>query len=81
MFGKYFTLITDNRPITQIFNPKMGLPAYTAMRMQHYALFLQAYDFEIKFRRTEAHGNADGLSRLPINDTMITHKDVLDDYN
>ena len=30
------------------------------------AVLLSAYSYDIKFKRTEAHGNADGLSRLPL---------------
>ncbi|XP_011699445.1 PREDICTED: uncharacterized protein K02A2.6-like [Wasmannia auropunctata] len=36
------------------------------MRMQHYAVFLQAFNFEIKYRKSADHGNADGFSRLPV---------------
>jgi len=80
LYGKRFTLLTDNKPLSQILNPRKGLPAYSAMRMQHYAVFLQGFDFEIKFRKTENHGNADGFSRLPIKDNAIAKMDVLDVY-
>jgi len=36
LYGTHFTLLTDNKPITQILNPRKGLPAYSAMRMQHF---------------------------------------------
>lgn len=71
-------ILTDNKPISQILNPQKGLPAYSAMRMQHYAVFLQGFDFDIKFRKTENHGNADGFSRLPIKEKAIAGCDVLD---
>ncbi|XP_024892655.1 uncharacterized protein K02A2.6-like, partial [Temnothorax curvispinosus] len=61
-----FTLITDHRPLTQIFSPTKGLPIYTAMRMQHYALILQGFCYKIKYRKSKLHSNADCLSRLPI---------------
>jgi len=80
LYGKHFTLLTDNKPITQILNPGKGLPAYSAMRMQHYAVFLQGFDFDIKYRKTENHGNADGLSRLPIKEKFIANYDALDVY-
>jgi len=63
----------------QILNPSKGLPAYSAMRMQHYAIFLQGFDFDIKYRKTKNHGNADGLSRLPIKESIANH-DALDVY-
>lgn len=82
LYGKHFTLITDNRPVTQILNPKKGLPAYTAMRMQHYAVFSQDFDFDIKYRKTELHSNSDAFSRLSLcnNDENVNVKDILDIY-
>ncbi|XP_011883709.1 PREDICTED: uncharacterized protein LOC105570867 [Vollenhovia emeryi] len=64
--GSKFTLITDHRPLTQIFSPTKSLPIYTALRMQHYSLFLQGFNYDIKYRKSELHSNADCLSRLPI---------------
>ena len=36
--------------------------------MQHYAIFLRAFNFDIEYRRSEQNSNADLLSRLPIPD-------------
>lgn len=47
LYGKKFTLITDHRPLIQIFSPTASLPIYTAMRMQHYAIFLQGFNYDI----------------------------------
>lgn len=80
LFGNHFTLITDHKPLAQIFKPQKGLPAYSAMRMQHYAVFLQAFNFNIKYRKSEDHGNADGFSRLPINETRTGEYDPIDVY-
>lgn len=44
----------------------MGLPLHSATRLLHNAIFLQMFDFEIEYRISEWHGNADCLSRLPI---------------
>ncbi|XP_065208399.1 uncharacterized protein K02A2.6-like [Planococcus citri] len=65
IYGRKFTLITDCEPLTKIFSPDKGLPVHSAMRMQHYAIFLQSYTYQIKYRRTNAHANVDALSRLP----------------
>ncbi|XP_055915493.1 uncharacterized protein K02A2.6-like [Eupeodes corollae] len=66
VYGRKFTLVTDNKPVSQIFSPKKGMPVLSATRMQHYAAYLQCFDYDIVFRRTEDHCNADAMSRLPI---------------
>lgn len=37
--------------------------------MQQWALLLSAYSYDIHYRSTTAHGNADWLSRLPLPDS------------
>lgn len=78
--GAKFTLITDHHPLTQIFSPTKSLPIFTASRMQHYALFLQGFNYDIKYRKSELHSNADCLSRLPIPRTNESECDVIDEY-
>ncbi|XP_066511013.1 uncharacterized protein K02A2.6 [Hoplias malabaricus] len=68
IFGRKFTLLTDHRPLTSIFGSHKGLPTLAASRLQRWALILSAHDYEIKYRKSSAHGNADGLSRLPLPD-------------
>ena len=69
LYGRDFTLLTDHKPLTSIFGPKCGIPPLAAARMHRWALFLSAYSYIILFRPTQAHGNADALSRLPMPDT------------
>ena len=57
---------TDHKPLTTILGPKQGIPSVAATRTQRWALLLSAYSYSIKFRPTEAHCIADGLSRLPL---------------
>ncbi|XP_062554222.1 uncharacterized protein K02A2.6-like [Armigeres subalbatus] len=66
LYGRKFVLYTDNEPVKQIFSETKGLPTMSALRMQHYATFLQSFDYSIKFRPTKQHYNADAFSRLPI---------------
>lgn len=65
LYGNRFTLITDNRAVSQIFSPQKGLPVYSATRMQHYAIFLQQFSYNINCRKSKENANADALSRLP----------------
>ena len=39
----------------------------TVQRLQCYTLTLMAYQFDIQYKKTSEHGNADGLSRLTTN--------------
>lgn len=57
MYGREFILITDNKTISQIFAPDKGLPVLSATRMQHYALFLESFDYKIRLRRSKDNGN------------------------
>ena len=66
LFGRNFTLLTDHEPLTSIFHPSKSLPAVTAAGLQRYALFLAGFDYTIRYKNTMLHGNADGLSRLPL---------------
>lgn len=66
LYARKFTLVTDCKVLVSIFNPKKGIPMTTAARMQRYALFLAGYDYDISYRKTSEHSNADGLSRFPL---------------
>lgn len=65
LYGRKFTLITDHKPLTTILGPKSAVPPLAAARLQRWALILSAYTYEIQYRRSENHANADAMSRLP----------------
>lgn len=66
LYGRKFTLVTDHKPLLAILGPKQGIPPLAAARLQRWAVLLSAYTYDILFKSTVAHGNADGLSRLPL---------------
>lgn len=66
LFGRKFTLVTDHKPLLSILGPKKGIPSLAAARLQRWAILLSAYSYDIQFKSTLHHGNADGLSRLPL---------------
>ena len=66
LYGRQFTIVTDHKPLTTILGPKKGIPPLAAARLQRWAWILSAYTYQIEFCPTGDHGNADGLSRLPL---------------
>ena len=71
LYGRHFTLVTDHKPLTAILGSKKGVPSLAAARLQCWALLLSAYSYDIQFKPTQSHGNADGFSRLPLNGQLI----------
>ena len=69
LYGRKFTLVTDHKPLTAILGAKKGIPSLAAARLQRWAVLLSAYQYEIQFKSTSDHANADGLSRLPLSDS------------
>ena len=65
LFGRRFTLLTDHKPLTYILGPKRGIPVLAASRLQRWSIQLAAYTYDIEYRASQNHGNADALSRLP----------------
>ena len=70
---KKFTLVTDHKPLLKIFGPKSGLPTIVAARLQRWAVTLAAYNYDIEYRSTNNMGNADALSRLPVDEAPTTY--------
>lgn len=62
MEGNSHSSITDHKRLLTILGPKSPL---AALRMQRWALILMAYSYDIEYRRSADHSNADALSRLP----------------
>ena len=66
LWGRKFTLVTDNKPLTTLLGPKIQSPALAAARMQRWALILAAYTYDVEYRKAEEIPMADFLSRLPV---------------
>ncbi len=73
IYGRKFTLQTDHKPLTVIFGPNSSLPTLAVARIQRWALLLSAYEYNIEYRSSENHGNADALSRLPLPESKSSH--------
>ena len=66
LYGRRFILVTDHKPLTSIFGPNKGTPLLAANRLARWALWLSQFDYNIEYRNTTKHSNADALSRLPM---------------
>ena len=66
LFGHRFTMVTDHNPLLGLFGENRGIPDRAAARITRWALLLAAYDYNLVYRAGKLNGNADGLSRLPI---------------
>ena len=78
LYGHHFTLVTDHQPLLSILSPSKGVPTMTSARLQHYAVFLSGMNYEIKFRNTSRHANADALSYLPMEEACQQDEEVID---
>ena len=74
LYGQRFTLTTDHQPLTTILGPKTGIPVLAASRLQRWAIKWSAYHYDIKYRSTTRNGNADCLSRLPLEESDVSQK-------
>ena len=84
LYGRNFNLITDHKPLTAIFGPKKGIPSLAAARLQRWAVLLSTYTYDIQYKPTQLHCNADGLSRLPlplVDDVALTKEKVIHVFN
>uniref|UniRef100_A0A914E5V9 RNA-directed DNA polymerase n=1 Tax=Acrobeloides nanus TaxID=290746 RepID=A0A914E5V9_9BILA len=66
LWANHFTLLTDHKPLVTIFGSQKGIPQTAASRLQRWALILMGYSFNIEYVNTKNFGQADGLSRLPL---------------
>ena len=66
IYAKAFTLVTDHKPLLDLFGEDRAIPVMASSRVQRWALILAAYNYRLVHRAGKAHGNADAMSRLPL---------------
>ena len=69
LFVRPFRLYTDNLALKTLFNEKQPIPQHASGRIQRWALTLASYEYQIAFRPTHKHCNADAFSRIPLQTT------------
>ena len=72
LYGPKFKIFTDYKPLLGLFKKVKVVPTMAPPRIQRWALLLAAYDYELVYQEGWKHGNTDGLSRLPLPDTVVT---------
>ena len=72
LYGRKFTILSDHKPLQYLLGATRGVPAMASARIQRWALTLSAYHYEICYKPGADHGNADGLSRLPVSNHVTT---------
>jgi hypothetical protein len=65
LYGRHFTILTDNKPVKHIMGPESSIPKLAAQRLQRWALILAAYDYDLQYVSSKQNLLADALSRLP----------------
>ena len=72
LYARPVMLVMDHKPLLVILGPKKGVPTLAAARTQRWVLILLAYQYELQFRSTDEHKNAEMLSRLPLKEEDFT---------
>jgi transposase InsO family protein len=75
IYGRSFTLVTNNLPLRTIFNPEKNLPSITTLRLTRYALWLRQFDYIIQHRAGKLHQHVDYFSRAPLQTTDVAYQD------
>ena len=69
LYGRQFIIYSDHKPLMYIFDEAKAVPLMASARIQRWALTLSAYTRTLSSTKLEKdHANADGLSRLPLED-------------
>ena len=66
VYGRKFKLVSDHKPLIFILKENKSIPEMGASRIVRWAITLASYQYEIQWRPTQKHGNADLCSRFPV---------------
>ena len=66
LYGQKFKMMTDHKPLLGLVGEDKGYPDRATARILRWALLLSTYDYKLEYRPGALNGNANGLSRLPM---------------
>ena len=64
--GRLVTIWTDHKPLLGLLGQEKAIPGQASGRLIRWAIMLQGYKYELRYRSGGRHQNADCLSRLPL---------------
>ena len=70
LYGQHFSLITDHKPLLSLLSGEKPISSQSSARIQRWALILAAYEYDLHFKSSTNHANADALSHLPLNELI-----------
>ena len=71
IFGRKFEIWTDHKPLLGLLGENCAIPQTASARIQRWAMLLAGYSYTLHHKRGQDNGNADVLSRLPLNTTRM----------
>ena len=80
VYGQSFQIITDHKPLLGLHHEYKSIPSMGASRIQRWVIILSAYNYELIFKSSRKHGNADSMSRLPFQADDFKESSVLKNY-
>ena len=66
LFGWSSTIKSDHKPLQHLLAENKSIPAMASARVQHWALMLSAYNYQVQYVPGKENMNADVFSRLPL---------------
>ena len=66
LFGRHFTICLDHKPLQHLFSENRLITSLASARIQHWALALSAYEYNIVYKSGNSNSNIDLLNRLPL---------------
>ena len=66
LYGRHFSLVTDHKPLLSLLSGNQQISSQSSARIQRWALTLAGYEYNLSYKKSNDHTNADALCRLPL---------------